>query len=101
MERTYYTLDDIRKELGGNYASGAGPYSLKTISFSDFLIDCLVKADFSRRPGTNTETAEANTCFHDYIWPRFYQEAIIYVDSDESESFVGKFARTKVGQIFA
>ena len=101
MERTYYTLDDIRKTLGGNYASGEGPYSLKTISFSDFLIDCLVKADFSRRPGTNTETAEASKCFHDYIWPRFYQEAIIYTDSDETEDFVEKFARTKVGQIMA
>ena len=101
MERTYYTLDDIRKELGGNYTSGAGPYPLKTISFSDFLIDCLVKADFSRRPGTNTETAESNKCFHDYIWPRFYQEAIIYVDSDKNEDFVEKFARTKVGQIMA
>ena len=101
MERTYYTLDDIRKALGGNYVSGAGPYSLKTISFSDFLIDCLVKADFSRRPGTNTDTAEAQNCFHDYIWPRFYQEAVVYVDSDESEDFVKKFARTKVGQIFA
>ena len=101
MERTYYTLDDIRKALGGNYASGEGPYSLKTISFSDFLIDCLVKADFSRRPGTNTETDEASKCFHDYIWPRFYQEAIIYADSDESEDFVKKFARTKVGQIMA
>ena len=101
MERTYYTLDDIRGALGGNYASGAGPYSLKTISFSDFLIDCLVKADFSRRPGANTETNESKTCFRDYIWPRFYQEAIIYTDSDETEGFVEKFARTKVGQIMS
>ena len=101
MERTYYTLDNIRIALGGNYASGAGPYSLKTISFSDFLIDCLVKADLSRRPGTNTETAESQTCFKDYIWPRFYKEAIIYVDSDENEDFVKKFAETKVGQIMS
>ena len=99
--RTYYTLDDIRKELGSPYNSGAGPYSLKTISFSDFLGDCLVKVNFSRIPGTNTETAESQTCFRNYIWPRFYQEAVIYVDSDEDEDFVEKFARTKVGQIMA
>ena len=98
MERTYYTLDDISIELG---YSGVGPYSLKNISFNDFLNDCLVKADFSRRPGTITETAETSKCFHDYIWPRFYQEAIIYVDSDESEDFLEKFCRTKVGQIMA
>ena len=111
--RTYYTLDDIRKSLGGNYTSGAGPYSLKTISFSDFLIDwesstgfvqfmnkCLSYNGYSTIVET-TEAAEAYTCFANYIWPRFYQEAIIYVDSDEDEDFVKKFSRTKVGQIFA
>ena len=101
MERTYYILDDIRKALGSPYNSGAGPYSLKTRSFSEFLSDCLVKVNFSRSPGANTETTESNKCFKEYIWPRFYQEAIIYADLDENEDFVEKFARTKVGQIMA
>ena len=101
MERTYYTLDDIRKELGSPYNSGAGPYSLKTVSFSDFLGDCLVKVNFSRIPGANTETTESNNCFRNYIWPRFYQEVVIYTDLDKNEDFVEKFAETKVGQIMS
>ena len=99
-ERTYYTLDDIRKTLDGSYTEKNGPYSLNTKTFSDFLNDCLWKAGFVARPGS-TETTESNQCFKDYIWPRFYQEAVIYTDSDEDEDFVKKFARTKVGQIFA
>ena len=100
MERTYYTLDDIRKEVGGTYASGEGPYSIINITLSAFLNDCLSKANFTAAPYF-TETDESATCFQFYIWPRFYQEAIIYVDSDESESFVEKFCRTKAGQIYA
>ena len=100
MERTYYTLDDIRKALGGSYVETAGPYSLRLKTFNDFLNDCLWKAGFSMRQGVS-ESNESTICFHDYIWPRFYQEAIIYVDSDEDEDFVKKFARTKVGQIMS
>ena len=100
MERTYYTLDDIRKALGGSYSPGAGPYTMSSKSFSLFMNDCLDKFGFALNPGT-TETTESNNCFRDYIWPRFYQEAIIYVDSDESESFLEKFCRTKIGQIMA
>ena len=100
MERTYYTLDDIRKTLGGSYVGTEGPYSLNSKTFNDFLNDCLWKASFSMRQGIS-ESNESTICFHDYIWPRFYQEAVVYVDSDESEDFEKKFARTKVGKIFA
>ena len=98
--RIYYTLDDIRKALGGSYVETAGPYAMFSKSFSAFLNDCLDKFGFTLHPGF-TETTESNNCFRDYIWPRFYQEAIIYVYSDEDESFVEKFCRTKVGQIMA
>ena len=98
--RTYYTLDDIRKALGGSYAPGAGPYTMSSKSFSLFMNDCLDKFGFALHPSI-TETTESNNCFRDYIWPRFYQEAIIYVDSDEDKDFLEKFCRTKVGQIFA
>lgn len=98
MERTYYTLDDIRKSLDGY--SGEGPYSMLTITFETFLNDCLRKVNFKNSP-IFAETQEATTCFRSYIWPRFYQEAIVYVDSDESEDFLEKFCRTKAGQIFA
>ena len=103
MERTYYTLDDIRKALAtvsASYSSGDGPYALNNKSFSEFLNDCLKKVGLSLHSNI-IEGTEASKCFHDYIWPRFYQEVVIYVDSDESEDFVEKFARTKVGQIFA
>ena len=103
MERTYYTLDDIRKALGGNYAQGEGPYSITdayNISFSSFIRICLNSVNYAL-PQSLTETNEALTCFKSYIWPRFYQEAIIYVDSDESESFLEKFCRTKVGNIMS
>ena len=99
MERTYYTLDDIRKYIGTNRDKN-GPYSIGDIYFSSFLNSCLSKAGFTEAPYLD-ETLETLTCFKNYIWPRFYQEAIIYVDSDESESFVEKFCRTKVGQIMA
>ena len=99
MERTYYTLDDIRKALGESY-SGEGPYSMSTKAFSSFLNACLSKANFTSAPYFS-DTAESVNCFQKYIWPRFYQEAVIYVDSDETEDFVKKFARTKVGQIMA
>ena len=100
MERTYYSLDDIRKAIGGSYVSGAGPYTMSSKSFSLFMNDCLGKFGFALHPGT-TETTESNNCFRDYIWPRFYQEAIIYTDLDESESFLEKFCRTKVGNIMS
>ena len=102
MERTYYTLDDIRVALIDVSTSYSleGPYALNSKSFSEFLNDCLKKAGLALH-STILEGTEASKCFHDYIWPRFYQEAIIYVDSDETEDFVEKFARTKVGQMFA
>ena len=101
MERTYYTLDDIRKEVG-LYPDTKGPYSVISfgISLSAFINECLLHANYTRYTGI-TETTESNKCFKEYIWPRFYQEAIIYRDSDESEDFVEKFARTKIGQIMA
>lgn len=102
MERTYYTLDDIRKALGGNYAKGEGPYSITdtNLSFSSFIRTCLYTANFAV-PQALTETNEALTCFKSYIWPRFYQEFVIYTDSDEIENFVEKFCSTKAGQIMA
>ena len=98
-ERTYYTLDDIRKKLDG-YPSGEGPYLMLNTTLKTFLNDCLQKVNFKNSPKF-TETQESQTCFQNYIWPRFYQEFVIYTDSDESEDFVEKFCRTKVGQIFA
>ena len=101
MERTYYTLDDIRKKVG-LYPDTKGPYSVISfgISLSEFINECLLYAKYSRYTGF-TETTESNKCFKEYIWPRFYNEAIIYTDSDETEDFVEKFCRTKAGQIMA
>ena len=103
MERTYYTLDDIRKEVE-LYLNSAGPYVMSA-SYSDlttFMNGCLEKAGLTTPPiTTTTETNESNNCFRDYIWPRFYQEVVVYTDSDESESFVEKFCKTKAGQIMA
>ena len=100
-ERTYYTLDDIRKEVGGSYLfTGEGPYSMLDKYLSSFLNDCLNKVSFTLF-SAHAETNESVECFRNYIWPRFYNEAIVYVDSDESESFLEKFCRTKVGQIMA
>ena len=100
-ERTYYTLDDIRKELN-LFPNEEGPYTVADMYFSEFLNNCLQKAGFKVKEAAYTdETVETLKCFHDYIWPRVYQEAIIYTDSDESEDCVKKLARTKVGQIFA
>ena len=98
MERTYYTLDDIRiaVKLSPN---DKGPYAYQNMSFNTFFTTCFYEVHFTL-PAI-TETNEAITCFKNYIWPRFYQEAIIYTDSDESESFVEKFCRTKAGQIIS
>lgn len=101
MERTYYTLDDIRKEVG-LYLNNAGPYTMYA-SYSNlttFMNECLEKAGLATIPVT-TEITESENCFREYIWPRFYQEAIIYVDLDKNEDFVEKFCRTKVGQIMS
>ena len=99
--RIYYTLEDIRKEVG-LFLNSAGPYTMYASysNLTNFMNKCLEKAGFDTIPVT-TETTESENCFRNYIWPRFYQEAIIYVDSDEDESFVEKFARTKVGQIMS
>ena len=101
MERTYYTLDDIRKSLE-LYKNYNGPFSMLTASSGliSFMNKCLLYSNYSEIEGT-IEDAQGYECFVNYIWPRFYQEAIIYTDSDETEDFVKKFARTKVGQIFA
>lgn len=98
MERTYYTLDDIRKEVGIR-PEEEGPYSMQIPTMSNFINTCLKYVKFSSV--SEVETNESVTCFRNYIWPRFYKEAIIYVDSDESEDFVKKFAETKVGQIMS
>lgn len=103
MERTYYTLDDIRGELAKYYLyynSGKGPYAMNSRKTSEFLNDCLQKCNLSTFSNF-TDTDESNICFREYIWPRFYQEAIIYTDSDETEDFLEKFCRTKVGQIIS
>lgn len=98
MERTYYTLDDLR--IAVNLSPDLkGPYAMQD-SLSNFIKYCLQSVNYAVRSNISDST-EAQICFRDYIWPRFYQEAIIYVDSDESETFVEKFCRTKVGQIFA
>ena len=98
-ERTYYTLDDIRVEIGIS-PDTKGPYAMKNSAFSTFLNACLSEAGFDDAPYFN-DTAESVNCFQKYIWPRFYQEAIIYADLDKNEDFVEKFARTKVGQIMS
>ena len=100
-ERTYYTLDDIRKEIG-LYLNNAGPYTMYA-SYSNlttFINKCLEEAGFDIIPVT-TEITESEKCFREYIWPRFYQEAIIYADLDKNEDFVKKFAETKAGQIMS
>ena len=101
-ERTYYTLDDIRKEVGIS-PNDKGPYTIansNAASLSSFLMNCFYKVHFSLPP-TLTEANESRTCFNNYIWPRFYQEAIIYTDLDDSESFLEKFCSTKAGQIMS
>ena len=99
MERTYYTLDDIRIKVGIN-PDKKGPYSMQKSAFSEIFNACLTEAGYDTAPYFS-DTAESVNCFQLYIWPRFYQEFVIYTDSDETEDFVKKFARTKVGQIFA
>ena len=98
-ERTYYTLDDIRKEIP-QFSSTSGPYAMNKETLSGFLNACLQKAGLALH-STILEGSEALKCFKDYIWPRFYNEVVVYTDSDESKDFVKKFAETKVGQIFA
>lgn len=98
MERTYYTLDDIRKAVNLS-PDLKGPYAMQDSSLSGFLNGCLKKVGYNTT--IFTETTESNNCFRNYIWPRFYQEVIVYVDSDENEDFVEKFCRTKVGQIMS
>ena len=98
-ERTYYTLDDIRVEVG-IIPNDKGPYTMSNTSFSLFLNTCLTDAGYDTAPYF-AETPESIDCFRSYIWPRFYQEAIIYADLDKNEDFVEKFCRTKVGQILS
>lgn len=99
--RNYYTLEDIRKSLE-LYKNYNGPFSMLNASsgFISFMNKCLLYSNYSEIEGT-IEDAQGYECFVNYIWPRFYNEAVIYVDPDESEDFVKKFTETKVGQIFA
>lgn len=98
--RNYYTLEDIRKSLQ-LYINYNGPFSMLNASsgFISFMNKCLLYSNYSEIEGT-IEDAQGYECFVNYIWPRFYNEAVIYVDPDESEDFVKKFTETKVGQIF-
>ena len=101
MERTYYSLEDIRKSVGiANIYKGPMAMLASSTGFIEFMNKCLSYHGFSTIVGTN-EAAEAYQCFANYIWPRFYKEAIIYVDSDEDTTFVDKFCLTKIGNIFA
>ena len=45
MERTYYTLDDIRIEVG-LYPTDNGPYAMQKTAFSTFLNTCLTVAGY-------------------------------------------------------
>lgn len=98
-ERTYYTLDDIRKAVNIS-PDLKGPYAMNNQTLSGLIRICLNKVGYATLPPFN-EFNETIACFKEHIWPRFYQEAIIYVDSDESEDFVEKFCRTKAGQIMS
>ena len=98
-ERTYYTLDDIRKEIP-QFSSTSGPYAMSTTTMSNFFYYCMNLAGLTQYDKFN-DTNEGKICFEEYIWPRFYQEAIVYVDFDENEDFVKKFAETKISKIFA
>ena len=99
MERTYYTLDDIRKEIP-QFSATSGPYAMSTTTMNNFFYYCMSIAGFTPYDKFN-DTEEGKKCFQEYLWPRFYQEAIIYTDSDESEDFVKKFCKTKIGQIMS
>ena len=101
MERTYYSLEDIRKNIGvGEIYKGPMSMLASSTGFIEFMNKCLSYNGYSTIVGTN-EAAEAYQCFANYIWPRFYQEAIIYVDSDEDTTFVDKFCTTMIGNIFS
>ena len=102
MERTYYTLDDICKNIN-LVPNEEGPYIMLAASYlnlTTFINRCLQETGLTTIP-VISETTESAKCFQSYIWPRFYQEAIIYVDSDETEDFLEKFCRTKSGQIMS
>lgn len=101
-ERTYYTMDDIRKIVDSISRAYSGPMAMLASStgFIQFMNKCLIYNSYSTIVGTN-EAAEAYECFVNYIWPRFYNEPIVYVDADEDTTFVDKFCIEKVGKIFA
>ena len=54
MERTYYTLDDIRIKVGIS-PNDKGPYTMLASSLNNFIRTCLQSVKFTIRPGT-TET---------------------------------------------
>ena len=99
MERTYYTLDDIRKEIP-QFSATSGPYAMSSKSLTEFLNACLTEARYDAAPYF-AETNQSIDCFRNDIWPRFYNEAIIYADLDKNEDFLEKFCRTKVGNIMS
>lgn len=101
MERTYYSLDDIKQSIK-IYNTFSGPMAMLSASagFVQFLNSCLKYVNYSEIVGV-TEDAQGYECFANYIWPRFYREPIVYVDSGDNSSFVNKFCLTEVGQIFA
>lgn len=101
MERMYYSLEDIRKNIGlGELYKGPMSMLAASTGFVQFMNTCLSYNGYSTIVGV-TEDAQGYECFANYIWPRFYMEPIVYVDSGEDTTFVDKFCLTEIGSIFA
>lgn len=101
MERMYYSLEDIRKSVG-IASTFSGPMTMlsSSVGFIQFLNLCLKKGNYSEIVGL-PEDAQGYECFANYIWPRFYNEPIVYTDSSSVLTPVDKFCLTKIGSIFA
>lgn len=100
-ERRYFTLDDIKNDLG-ILTQYSGPLAMEAASedVSQFLYSILEKCGCSNP--IIIYSSEATKMFQRYLWPRFYNQYICYTDDtsiadDDSEDVIVD----KIGQIIA
>lgn len=79
--RRYFTLDDVKDSLGV-LTTFKGPFTMEAAAESvvDFFNDVLKNCGWTEQ--TFTVSTYMNTCWQQYIWPKFYDQYICFTDDD-------------------
>lgn len=102
-DRRYFTLDDVRHNIA-LFPNSEGPFvaEFNALSMDEFMKDVIKNCGWQQPSANWTFSTYLDTCWQNYIWPKFYDKAICYTDDetvadDDSEKVFANF----IGPIIA